>query len=242
MALPALLALLSALAPLQGPVADGAGVVEDSTPSCVGSIASYPNAPAVYQIVPDGSVPAGIASAAASAWDSSSCNPGGTAFPTFTTTPHGGSSADSAPLHHRGQPRQPACLRSVQRQHGSDQPLFTSPDAQWRRGPLRHHQHRDPEPRARAWPPARSRRSEQHHLPRLHHVAGGVSTSDRRDASAAAAEVHPARGVPAGEHPQHHPRRTAGSATTPRAVPWELCQRLRGQQRLCVPLGVSDHL
>ena len=72
-------------------------LIESSAASCVGSQASYPNAPAVYQIVPDANVPSGIAATAASAWNNASCNPGGTSFPRFTTSPEPG--AVPVPLH-----------------------------------------------------------------------------------------------------------------------------------------------
>jgi hypothetical protein len=97
-ALSALLIVLSASAQPQDISSDAATVDASSAPSCVGSSASYPNAPAVYQIVPDGSVPPGIAGTAASAWDDPSCNPGGTGFPEFTTNPTPG--AVQVPVHY----------------------------------------------------------------------------------------------------------------------------------------------
>jgi hypothetical protein len=94
LALSALLVLFIASTQSQEPEVAS---IEKAAPSCVGSIASYPHAPAVYQIVPDATVPNGLANAAASAWNNPACNPGGTGFPTFTTAPTPG--AVQVPVH-----------------------------------------------------------------------------------------------------------------------------------------------
>jgi hypothetical protein len=60
--------LVTLTASLQSPEgAPDAAVIESTSPSCVGAVTSSPNAPAVYQIVPDSNVPSGIAANAASA-------------------------------------------------------------------------------------------------------------------------------------------------------------------------------
>jgi hypothetical protein len=64
----------------------------DAAVSCVGSISTSPlYSPPAYQIEPDSSVPPGIVAAAESAWNSSSCNANGTAFPLLTPNAVSGS-------------------------------------------------------------------------------------------------------------------------------------------------------
>jgi len=84
-------ALLSLFLVAEPPTADPDSLGLESSPSsCVVPTAPNPNAPAVYQLSPDGSVPAGLVGPAIAAWNSPGCNPNGTGFPTFASTPEPG--------------------------------------------------------------------------------------------------------------------------------------------------------
>lgn len=72
-------------------------VIESSSP-CVADNSSNPNAPAVYQLIPDANVPSGLVGPAIAAWNSPSCNPNGTGFPQFTSNP--GAGEVPIPLHY----------------------------------------------------------------------------------------------------------------------------------------------
>lgn len=84
-------ALLSFFLVAEPPIAEPDSLGLESSPSsCVVPTAPNPNAPAVYQLSPDGSVPAGLVGPAIAAWNSPGCNPNGTGFPTFSSTPEPG--------------------------------------------------------------------------------------------------------------------------------------------------------
>src|ERR1700728_4589215 len=73
-------------------------VPESSSSPCVVINATYPNAPADYYLEPDSNFPPGIEGSAAAAWNNPSCNPNGTGFPQFATSPVAG--ATPLPLHY----------------------------------------------------------------------------------------------------------------------------------------------
>jgi hypothetical protein len=64
----------------------------DASSSCVTALSTSPLfSPSAIQLVPDATVPPGMVAAAEAAWNSSSCNTNGTAFPVFTTAAISGS-------------------------------------------------------------------------------------------------------------------------------------------------------